>query len=102
MSQKRQLHLGAVLRGAGGVGEHGVWRDAEVPVDASINIDYYIEQARLAEEAKFDLIFVVDSHYITPASPPHYLNRFEPFTVLSALATQTKKYWSGRHHHDFI
>lgn len=90
MSQKRQLHLGAVLRGAGGVGEHGVWRDAEVPVDASINIDYYIEQARLAEEAKFDLIFVVDSHYITPASPPHYLNRFEPFTVLSALATQTK------------
>lgn len=90
MSQKRQLHLGAVLKGAGGIGEHGVWRDPEVPSDASINIDYYIEQAQLAEAAKFDLVFIVDSHYITPASPPHYLNRLEPFTVLSALATHTE------------
>lgn len=79
-----------MLKGAGGPGEHGVWRDPDVPADASVNIDYYIEQAQLAEAAKFDLVFIVDSHYITPASPPHYLNRLEPFTVLSALATRTE------------
>ena len=51
-----------------------------------MDIDWYIEQARLAEEAKFDLIFIVDSQFITADSPPHYLNRLEPLTLLSALA----------------
>lgn len=42
-----------------------------------------------AEAAKFDLVFIVDSQFITPYSPPHYLNRLEPLTLLSALATHT-------------
>lgn len=91
MSRKRQLRLGAVLKGAGGPGEHGVWKDESVPGDASINIDYYTRQAELAEQAKFDLLFIVDSHFITPDSPPHYLNRLEPFTLLSALAARTTR-----------
>lgn len=90
MSSRRYLRLGAVLKGAGGPGDHGVWKDASVPGDASVNLEYYAHQARLAEAAKFDLIFIVDSHFITPDSPPHYLNRFEPFTILSALAALTK------------
>lgn len=91
MSRKRKLRLGAVLKGAGGPGEHGVWKDESVPGDASINIDYYTRQAELAEQAKFDLLFIVDSHFITPDSPPHYLNRLEPFTLLSALAARTTR-----------
>ena len=59
------------------------------PVDASVNIDWYIELARQAEEARFDLIFIVDSQFITADSPPHYLNRLEPMTLLSALAVTT-------------
>jgi FMN-dependent oxidoreductase (nitrilotriacetate monooxygenase family) len=86
----RQLKLGAVTMGAGGPGQHYLWLDPEIPGNASVNINWYIEQARLAEEAKFDLIFIVDSQFITPDSPPHYLNRLEPMTLLSALAVSTR------------
>ena len=47
--------------------------------------------AKKAEAAKFDFVFIVDSPYITPDSAPHFLNRFEPLTILSALATVTSK-----------
>src|ERR1700677_2265778 len=87
----RQLKLGAVTMGAGGPGQHYLWLDPEIPADASVNITWYIEQARLAEEAKFDLIFIVDSQFITPDSPPHYLKRLAPLTLLSALAVATTR-----------
>ncbi|GAA1821905.1 LLM class flavin-dependent oxidoreductase [Nesterenkonia flava] len=90
MSQSRKIRLGAVLGGAGGPGEHGAWKEQEIPGNASINIEYYLRQAQLAERGKFDHLFVVDSLYITPDSPPHYLNRLEPFTLLGALAVQTR------------
>jgi FMN-dependent oxidoreductase (nitrilotriacetate monooxygenase family) len=86
---KRQLKLGAVTMGAGGPGQHYLWLDSDIPGDASVDVNWYIEQARLAEAAKFDLIFIVDSQFITPDSPPHYLNRLEPMTLLSALAVST-------------
>ena len=87
---RRQLKLGAVTYGTGGPGQPYLWLDEDIPADASVNINWYIEQARLAEEAKFDLIFIVDSQFITPDSPPHYLNRLEPLTLLSALAVTTR------------
>ena len=86
---KRQLKLGAVTYGVGGPGSPYLWLDEDIPLDASVNINWYIEQARLAEAAKFDLIFIVDSQFITADSPPHYLNRLEPLTLLSALAVST-------------
>jgi FMN-dependent oxidoreductase (nitrilotriacetate monooxygenase family) len=55
----------------------------------SINLAHYISAAQQAEAAKLDFIFIGDSPHITPDSAPHYLNRFEPLTVLSALATVT-------------
>jgi FMN-dependent oxidoreductase (nitrilotriacetate monooxygenase family) len=87
---KRQIKLGAVVTGVGGPGQHFRWLDPEIPGDASVNIRWYIEQARLAEAARFDLIFIVDSQFITADSPPHYLNRLEPLTLLSALAVATE------------
>ncbi len=86
---KRQLKLGAVLMGVGGPGQHNTWLDPEIPGDASVDIAWYIARARQAEAAKFDLVFIVDSQFITPDSPNHYLNRLEPFTLLSALAVTT-------------
>jgi FMN-dependent oxidoreductase (nitrilotriacetate monooxygenase family) len=86
----RQLKLGAVTMGVGGPGQPYLWLDEDIPVDASVNVNWYIEQARLAEQAKFDLIFIVDSQFITADSPPHYLNRLEPLTLLSALAVTTQ------------
>jgi FMN-dependent oxidoreductase (nitrilotriacetate monooxygenase family) len=85
----RHLKLGAVLMGVGGPGQHDLWRHPEIPGDASIDIRWYIERARQAEAAGFDLVFIVDSQFITPDSPPHYLNRLEPLTLLSALAVST-------------
>jgi FMN-dependent oxidoreductase (nitrilotriacetate monooxygenase family) len=89
-TSKRQLKLGAVTYGTGGPGQPYLWLDEGIPSDASVNINWYTEQARLAEEAKFDLIFIVDSQFITADSPPHYLNRLEPLTLLSALAVTTQ------------
>jgi len=86
----RQIKLGAVTMGVGGPGQHFQWLDPEIPGDASVSIGWYIEQVQLAETAKFDLVFIVDSQLITPVSPPHYLNRLEPMTLLSALAVVTR------------
>ncbi|WP_298865424.1 LLM class flavin-dependent oxidoreductase [uncultured Microbacterium sp.] len=87
----RQIKFGAILTGTGGPGDQLRWLDPEIPGDASVDIDWYIEYARLAEQAKFDLVFIVDSQFITPNSPPHYLNRLEPLTLLSALAVATDR-----------
>jgi FMN-dependent oxidoreductase (nitrilotriacetate monooxygenase family) len=85
------MHLGAVPYGTGGPGSHTLWLDPEIPGDASVDVDWFVEMARLAERGKFDLVFIVDSQFITPYSPPHYLNRLEPLTLLSALAVQTER-----------
>lgn len=85
----RQIKLGAILEGVGA--DQTSWRDPDLPANASIDIQWYIEHARLAEEAKFDLVFIVDSPYITPDTAPHFLNRLEPLTLLSAIAASTKR-----------
>jgi FMN-dependent oxidoreductase (nitrilotriacetate monooxygenase family) len=87
---RRQIKLGAVLTGVGGPGHFNTWLDPQIPTNASIDINWYVEQARIAEAAKFDLVFIVDSQFVTADSPPHYLNRLEPLTLLSALAVSTK------------
>ena len=89
MSTPRQLKLGAMVHGVGhGWGE---WRHPDAQADASTNFQWYKGQARLAEDAKFDFVFIADSLHIHEKSSPHYLNRFEPLTILSALAATTSK-----------
>jgi FMN-dependent oxidoreductase (nitrilotriacetate monooxygenase family) len=86
---ERELHLGAILEGVGA--DHSAWLDPALPGDASIDIQWYIDNARAAEAAKFDLVFIVDSPYITPDTAPHFLNRLEPLTLLSAIAASTSR-----------
>jgi len=88
MSALRQLKLGFILHG-NGVG-WGDWRHPDAHPGASTDFAYYKRQAQLAEAAKFDFLFVADSVFITPHSSPHYLNRFEPITILSSLAAVTE------------
>jgi FMN-dependent oxidoreductase (nitrilotriacetate monooxygenase family) len=87
MADRNQLKLGAILSGVG-IGQND-WRHPDLPGDASIDIDWFITAARKAEAAKFDLVFIVDSPYITPDTAPHFLNRLEPLTLLSAVAVAT-------------
>jgi len=49
MAQK-QLKIGAILSGDGTT-QNG-WRDPDLPGDASVNIDWYIENAQKAAAAK--------------------------------------------------
>lgn len=85
----RTVRLALSAYGVGGPGQHGLWKDPRVPKNASIDIDYYIKQAKLAEQALFDAYFIVDSQFINATYPSHYLNRLEPLTLLSAVAAHT-------------
>ncbi|PAF30390.1 LLM class flavin-dependent oxidoreductase [Paenibacillus sp. 7516] len=84
---KRRLKLGANLNGVGN--SISFWRHPDIPINASVSLDFYKKQARKAEEGKFDLLFIADGLFINEKSNPHFLNRFEPLTLLSALAGAT-------------
>lgn len=85
---KREIKLGVMIHGVGhGWGE---WRHPDALADASVNFNFYKQQVEQAESAKFDFAFIADSLHIHAKSSPHYLNRFEPLTILSALAALTK------------
>ncbi|MBB3953987.1 LLM class flavin-dependent oxidoreductase [Novosphingobium sediminicola] len=85
---KRQLRLGFILHGVGPGWDD--WRHPDAQVDASTSLSFYKRQAQAAERGKFDYLFVADSVSINARSSPHYLNRFEPLTILSAMAVVTE------------
>lgn len=89
MGTKRQIKLGAILHGVGG--NISGWRHPDAITDASVNFELYKKWTQKAEEGKFDFIFIADGLYITEKSIPHFLNRFEPITILSALAAVSSK-----------
>lgn len=84
MTKPKQLKLGALLHGVGG--STSMWRHPDAKPDASVNFELYKAWVQKAEEGKLDLIFIADGLYINEKSIPHFLNRFEPLTILSALA----------------
>ena len=89
MSRRKQLKIGTMIHG---VGEKiSDWRHPTIPSDASVSFEFYKQQAQLAERGRFDFVFIADALYINEKSNPHYLNRFEPLTILSALAAVTSQ-----------
>ncbi|MEH7012801.1 LLM class flavin-dependent oxidoreductase [Neobacillus niacini] len=89
MSIRKKLKFGAIIHGVGG--NIAGWRHPDIQADASVSLDFYTKQAQKAEEGKFDLVFIADGLHINEKSIPHFLNRFEPLTILSALAAVTSK-----------
>ncbi|MFB3159800.1 LLM class flavin-dependent oxidoreductase [Neobacillus sp. 179-J 1A1 HS] len=87
MSTQKKLKFGAIIHGVGG--NIAGWRHPGIQADASVSLDFYTNQAQKAEEGKFDLVFIADGLHINEKSIPHFLNRFEPLTILSALAAVT-------------
>ncbi|WP_343315262.1 LLM class flavin-dependent oxidoreductase [Brucella sp. BE17] len=85
---KKQMHLGLFLQGAG----HHVsgWRhkDAE---SGSENFDLLQRITKEAERAKFDMVFLADGLTSGADAHPSMVARFEPLTLLSALAMVTDK-----------
>ena len=73
----------------------GGWRHPKAVADAGANISRWLEFARLLEDAKFDMLFLADAPGVigfddkkSLAGTPK-LERFEPFTLLSALSMVT-------------
>ena len=75
---------------ANGAGNHiAGWRHPDAASGAH-NLDLMIEMARTAERGVFDLLFFADSLVSGPNVRPAQAARFEPLTLLSALARETK------------
>ena len=87
MTMHRMLRFGAFLAGTGG--NMASWRHPNAIADAAINLDYYRWLTKRAEAAKLDFAFFGDGLYISEKSHPNFLNRFEPLTLLAALAMET-------------
>ena len=85
----KKVKFGVMLNGTGG--HMNAWRSEDVPEDASINFDFLKSVSKKAEDAAFSFLFVADGLYINDKSIPHFLSRFEPLTLLAALAPITSK-----------
>jgi FMN-dependent oxidoreductase (nitrilotriacetate monooxygenase family) len=94
MTATRQLHLGAFMRP---VSIHtGAWRYPGAYPDANFNFDHLCHFARRLEQAKFDAFFMADhlavlNMPIDALKRSHTVTSFEPFTLLSALASATER-----------
>lgn len=91
---KRMMHLGAFVHETG---QHvAAWRHPGAHTHSGADFAEIAEAAQLAERGKFDLFFLADSAAVNLASSPEARGRmgkvvkFEPMTVLSALAAVTK------------
>lgn len=89
MQNKRKINFGVLIQGPGA--NMNAWKHPSVPPDASVNFDFYVDRARRAEAAGIAFAFIADGLFITEKSAPHFLNRFEPIALLSALAALTTK-----------
>ena len=83
----RQMHLGLFLLGTGS--HIAGWRYPGA-VDSFQDLAAMQFVAREAERGRFDLIFLGDNLYADPLAHPSYTARFEPLTLLSALAATTR------------
>ncbi|TIS60323.1 MAG: LLM class flavin-dependent oxidoreductase [Mesorhizobium sp.] len=93
-ARRRQMKLGAFLWATG---HHiAAWRHPQAHVMAGVDIEHYIQLARTAEAAKFDLIFCEDAAGVREAnagiaSQTSRSIGFEPISLLAALAVQTNR-----------
>jgi FMN-dependent oxidoreductase (nitrilotriacetate monooxygenase family) len=88
MSKQRKIHLGLFLQGAG----HHVsgWRHPDAQA-GSENFDLLRRVTQAAEAAKFDMVFLADGLTSSVDAHPSMIARFEPLTLLSALAMVTDR-----------
>src|SRR5919106_2025570 len=89
MTDQRKMRLGAFLSGTGS--HMASWRHPSAVADGAVNLGYYQDLTRKAEDAKLDFVFFGDGLYISEKSHPNFLNRFEPLTLLAALAVGTSR-----------
>jgi FMN-dependent oxidoreductase (nitrilotriacetate monooxygenase family) len=85
-STDRQMHLGVFVLGTGN--HIAGWRYPGA-ADSFQSLAVIQEIARIAERGKFDLLFLGDSLTAGVNDHPSFTARFEPLTMLAALAATT-------------
>ena len=82
----RQMHLGVFVLGTGN--HIAGWR-MDGAFTTHMDLPVMQEIARIAERGKFDLLFISDSMAMDPSDHPSFMCRFEPTTLITALAACT-------------
>lgn len=87
--QQRQLHFNLFLHDTGH--HEASWRLPSAEATSNLDLAYHQRLARIAEDAKFDSLFLADSPVLwgDPARRPS--GSLEPTVLLTALAVQTSR-----------
>ena len=85
----RHLHLNAFLMEAGH--HEAAWRLPESNPRADFDLQHWIHLAQLAEEAKFDSLFLADGPALTGTGEFRPPGQLEPLTLLTALSQATSR-----------
>jgi FMN-dependent oxidoreductase (nitrilotriacetate monooxygenase family) len=86
---RRELHLNAFLMEAGH--HEAAWRLPESNPRADFDLGHWIRLAKLAEDAKFDSLFLADGPALTGSGAFRPPGQLEPFTLLTALSQHTSR-----------
>lgn len=84
----RQMHLGVFSVGPGN--HVAGWR-MEGSFTSSEDFSAFLHIAETAERGKLDFVFIADGLASAPGDHPGSIARFEPFTLMSALAARTSR-----------
>lgn len=85
----RELHLNAFLMEAGH--HEAAWRLPQSNPHADFNLPHWIALAQLAENAKFDSLFLADGPALTGSGEFRPPGQLEPLTLLTALSQHTSR-----------
>ena len=89
------MHIGVIVDPYGN--HPAAWLVADAPAGAEVDIDHYVNVARIAEAGALDFMFFADVPAIRDGSLdaisrwPLYAAQFEPVTLLGALAIATSR-----------
>jgi FMN-dependent oxidoreductase (nitrilotriacetate monooxygenase family) len=89
--KKMLLHLAAFIYTGAAT---QVWRHPDINYHQSLDVDYFIKYAQLAEKTKFDTLFLADgaSNIINDVTKRFWsVSSFEPVTLFSAIAARTER-----------
>jgi FMN-dependent oxidoreductase (nitrilotriacetate monooxygenase family) len=86
---QRALHLNAFLMEAGH--HEAAWRLPQSNPRADFDLQHWIALAQLAEDAKFDSLFLADGPALTGSGEFRPPGQLEPLTLLTALSQHTSR-----------
>ena len=89
MKNTKKLKLAAAIDITGF--DYFSWKHPDMPADANESIDFYVQQAKIVEDAKFESLFLFEMSHAVPGYPPQYLSMLEGVSVMSAMAMKTER-----------